>query len=38
VVADYVLRKMKPWEKEKIEDAAGQVLSIVNDIQYGTYK
>jgi peptidyl-tRNA hydrolase, PTH1 family len=38
VVADYVLRKMKPWEKEKIEEAAGQVLSIITDIQYGTYK
>ncbi|RDI86696.1 hypothetical protein Vi05172_g3583 [Venturia inaequalis] len=37
-VADYVLRKMTPWEKEKIEAAAGQVMSIITDIQYGTYK
>lgn len=36
-VADYVLRKMTSWEKNKIEDAAGKVLSIVTDIQYGTY-
>lgn len=37
-MADYVLRKMTPWEKEKIEAAAGQVMSIITDIQYGTYK
>jgi peptidyl-tRNA hydrolase, PTH1 family len=37
-VADYVLKKMTSWEKEKVEAAAGQVLSIVTDIQYGTYK
>lgn len=37
-VADYVLRKMTPWEKEKIEATAGQVMSIITDIQYGTYK
>jgi len=37
-VADYVLKKMTPWEKEKVEAAAGKVLSVVTDIQYGTYK
>jgi len=38
VVANYVLRKMTPREKAKIEDAAGKVLSIINDLKYGTYK
>jgi peptidyl-tRNA hydrolase len=37
-VADYVLKKMTSREKEKIEVAAGKVLSVVTDIQYGTYK
>lgn len=37
-VADYVLKKMTAREKERIEAAAGKVLSVVTDIQYGTYK
>ena len=34
-VAAYVLSKMKPDELEKIEDAAGPVLKILNDMSEG---
>jgi peptidyl-tRNA hydrolase len=35
VVADYVLRKMKPYEKKALEDAAHPVLRMLDQIAEG---